>query len=279
MNFDSPKDRLILPIDGMSVGQAGDVVEEMAGHVGIFKIGLEMIFRAVAAVFWYGKIPDDEAVFGVMPIARLLQTIGARRMFLDAKLHDIDNTVGEAFKQILGGMNPHIVNVHSTGGFGAMSILKDLRRIYGAAIGYGANSPETILVAVTLLTSLSVADLIDMGLLPADGQAADLENIVGKLAKLVIAAGLDGIICAPPDVARLRAEGFPGLIITPGVRPSWAAANDQKRIMTPRQAIAAGADMIVVGRPITKPPDGMTPTQAAGRVLEEIEQGLTDRAR
>jgi orotidine-5'-phosphate decarboxylase len=136
---------------------------------------------------------------------------------------------------------------------------------------YGAK-----VAAVTVLTSLDVADLSDLGF-DVSGEYLDAD-VVGRLvcvlAKQAAAAGIPALICSPQDLHYLRLEGLLEKFktITPGVRPSWAGANDQKRIMTPTEALKAGADYLVIGRPITNPPDGMSIMEAARRILDEVTQ-------
>ncbi len=180
---------------------------------------------------------------------------GVRRMaglglpiFLDLKLHDIPNTVAGALRS-LAPLAPSIVNVHAGGG----------RAMLAAA--RAACPPPTRLIAVTVLTSLDVADLQDMGV--ADGPDAQ----VARLAALAESEGLDGVVCSAAEVAKLRATWPHGLLVVPGIRPEGAAIGDQKRVMTPREAIAAGASLIVIGRPITAAQD---PAAAAAAIAASL---------
>lgn len=168
-------------------------------------------------------------------------------VFLDLKLHDIPTTVERAMR-VLAPLAPAMVNVHALGG----------RAMLDAAAN--AKPDGTILLAVTILTSLGDDDLFEVGLPPA-------KDAVPALAALAHDAGCDGIVCAPRDLARVReVVPKPFVIVTPGVRPAGSDANDQVRITTPAEAIAGGADYIVVGRPVTRAAD---PRAAARAIVEE----------
>jgi len=168
-------------------------------------------------------------------------------VFLDLKLHDIPTTV----RRTVGALAPlgaELLNIHALGGRAMMEAANQTK---------GA----TKILAVTILTSLGDGDLKEVGLPPAD-------EAVPMLAALARDAGCDGVVCAPPDIAAVRAVCPPPfLIVTPGVRPSGAAADDQARVMTPREAIAAGADRLVVGRPITRAADPRSAAEAIAREL------------
>lgn len=168
-------------------------------------------------------------------------------VFLDVKLHDIPTTVARALAN-LQPLNVAMVNVHALGG----------RAMLDAAAG--AKGDATLL-AVTILTSLDDADLKELGLPPA-------ADAVPNLALLARDSGCDGVVCAPTDIASVRevcGENF--VIVTPGVRPAGSAKDDQARTLTPRQALDAGADYLVIGRPITRASD---PRAAAEAILKEI---------
>lgn len=201
----------------------------VAPHVGGLKLGLE---------FFMAHGPE-----GVRAMAAL-----GRPIFLDVKLHDIPNTVAGALRS-LGALDLFLVNVHAGGG---RAMLEAAR---------AACPPATRLVAVTVLTSLDDADLAATGV--ADGAAAQ----VGRLADMARSAGLDGVVCSPREVAGLKARWPDGLFVVPGVRPAGAAAGDQKRTMAPRDALAAGASLLVIGRPITAAPD---PAAAARAIADDL---------
>jgi len=173
-------------------------------------------------------------------------------VFLDLKLHDIPNTVAGAMKA-LAPLGAAIVNVHASGGAAMMCAAADAAR---------KTERRAKLIAVTVLTSLEDRDLPDVGL---SGTA--LAQAV-RLAILAKASGLDGVVCSPHEIAAVRAACGPGfLIVTPGVRPAGGDLGDQKRVMTPLEAVQAGADILVIGRPITAAPD---PVEAARRIAAEL---------
>jgi orotidine-5'-phosphate decarboxylase len=173
-------------------------------------------------------------------------------VFLDVKLHDIPNTVVGAMKA-LAPLGASIVNVHASGGAAMMK----------AAVEAAASvSPRPKVIAVTVLTSLEAADLSAMGI-----AGTPLEQ-VARLAKLAKGAGIDGVVCSPQEIAAVRAAcGRDFLIVTPGVRPAGGALGDQKRVMTPEEALKAGADFLVIGRPITGAPD---PAEAARKIAADL---------
>ncbi len=190
---------------------------------------------------------------------RILSYCEARdvRTFIDAKLHDIPRTVGAAIRQLVRP-NAHIINVHALGGHEMMKAAVDEAHDRAAELGCAAPN----IFAVTILTSIAPEDLNELGLQGGPG-----EN-VARLAALARDAGCTGVVCSAHEVADLKkffGDGF--LTLTPGIRPSGAAHGDQKRVVTPAQAVAAGSDYIVVGRPITEAPD---PFEAAKAILDEM---------
>ncbi|MFB4274904.1 MULTISPECIES: orotidine-5'-phosphate decarboxylase [unclassified Nonomuraea] len=187
-------------------------------HVSTVKVGLELYLR-------YG--PDV--------IASVRGASGVR-VFLDLKLHDIPNTVAGAARAV-SRLRPSILTVHAAGG----------RAMIRAAV---EAAPHTQIAAVTVLTSLTEADLDRIGL------AGPAEDAVRRLAALSVEAGATALVCSPNEVSAVRAEVGEGItLITPGVRPTGAATQDQVRVATPEQALADGADLLVIGRPITGSPD------------------------
>jgi orotidine-5'-phosphate decarboxylase len=173
-------------------------------------------------------------------------------VFLDLKLHDIPNTVGGAMKA-LATLGAAIVNVHASGGAAMMRAAAEAAR---------TSERRAKIIAVTVLTSLEDRDLVEVGL---SGTA--LAQAV-RLAILAKETGLDGVVCSPHEIAAVRAacgSGF--LIVTPGVRPAGGELGDQKRVMTPQDAVKAGADILVIGRPITAAPD---PIQAARQIAADL---------
>ncbi|MGW5260097.1 orotidine-5'-phosphate decarboxylase [Microbispora sp. NPDC004025] len=187
-------------------------------HVSTVKVGLELYLR-------YG--PDV--------IASVRGASGVR-VFLDLKLHDIPNTVGAAARAV-ARLKPTYLTVHAAGG-AAM-----VRAAVEAA-------PGTQIAAVTLLTSLSEADLAEIGI------QGPPEDLVRRMAAVAVGAGAQALVCSPREVAAVRAEVGPDVtLITPGVRLAGADTQDQARVATPEEAIAQGADLLVIGRPITGAPD------------------------
>jgi orotidine-5'-phosphate decarboxylase len=201
-------------------------------HVSTVKVGLELYLR-------YG--PD---------VVASVRGASGVQLFLDLKLHDIPATVAGAAHAV-ARLRPAYLTVHAAGG-AAM-----IRAAVEAA-------PQTKIAAVTVLTSLSDGDLTDIGI---TGSATDA---VRRLATMAVEAGAPALVCSPREVAVVRAEVGPGVtLITPGVRPEGADAQDQARVATPEQALAAGADLLVIGRPITGAPD---PGAAAARIAAAIRR-------
>jgi orotidine-5'-phosphate decarboxylase len=178
-------------------------------------------------------------------------------LFLDLKLHDIPNTVAGAVRAVVP-LRPTLLTVHAGGG-GAM--LRAAADAAGEAAAKAGTARPRI-VAVTVLTSLAEADM------SAIGQHGPIADQARRLAALARSSGLDGVVCSPHEIEALRAECGTGfLLVVPGIRPSWAAAGDQKRVMTPAEAARRGADYLVIGRPITAATD---PAVAASRIAAEI---------
>ncbi len=227
-------DKLIVALDTPDSRKALAIVEALSGEARLFKVGLELIY-------------SDGLIF-----ARALADAGMG-LFLDAKLLDIPNTVERAAANI-GKLGMSFLTVHGT----------DRKTLDAAVRGRGGSRMK--LLAVTVLTSLEQADLADQGL------SVSLPELVLKRARMAKEAGFDGVIASPQEAAAIRAElGADFLIISPGIRPSGAATGDQQRIATPAAAIAAGADYLVVGRPITEADD---PRQAAASIISKIENAL-----
>jgi orotidine-5'-phosphate decarboxylase len=229
------KDRICLPLDGIdTVEQIAETVRILYPYVGMFKIGLELITKLGGPV-------AIKAVRGC-----------GGKVFLDGKFNDIPNTVGAAAKAA-SAFSIDFFNLHASCGKKAME----------AAV---ANKGASKVLAVTVLTSLGDAECISIF-----GESSPAK--VGSLALLANEAGMDGVICSPKEVALLRSrpELNDLILVTPGVRPEWADTGDQKRVMTPYEAIKAGSDILVIGRPITKPPEKIGgPVEAALAVAEEI---------
>src|SRR5690349_14532809 len=227
-------------IDTTDVARAGRLARALGagGAVGGIKLGLEFFVangpRGIAEV-----LPD-----------------GAD-LFLDLKLHDIPNTVAGAVRAA-SALAPYLLTVHCAGGAAMMRAAADA----AAAASTTGDRParRTRVIGVTVLTSLDDSDLA------ATGQRGPAADQARRLALLARESGLDGVVCSPHEVAMLRAECGPGfLLVVPGIRPTGAALGDQKRVMTPAEAVAAGADHLVIGRPITEAPD----PAAAARAIRD----------
>ncbi len=228
-------DKLIVALDAPDRIEAEKIVKTLAGSVSMFKVGKELFTACGPSV------------------VEMVHAHGAR-VFLDLKFHDIPNTVAAACTAA-AKLGVYIVNVHASGGRKMMSEA-------AAALKKFPEGKRPLLIGVTVLTSMAETDLAEVGV------THGLDRQVASLARLAKESGLDGVVASGRELAIIRQE-VPGdfLIITPGVRPAWAAQGDQKRVVTPREAIEKGADFIVVGRPITQHPD---PREAAKKILEEI---------
>jgi len=182
-----------------------------------------------------------------------------KKVFLDLKLHDIPNTVAGAVKAgTRHGV--YMMTLHTSGGKEMME--RAVSAAAEEATKLGTERP--LLVGVTVLTSLKAEHLRTIGI------ESDTEAQVLKLAGLAQEAGLDGVVCSPQEIELVKGEcGLEFLVVAPGIRPAWAAAQDQKRILTPAQAVRKGADYIVIGRPIIKDPN---PRNAFQKILEELSQ-------
>jgi len=233
------EDRLIVALDVDTKEKAIALVEKLKSGVKLFKIGSELFTSC-----------GPEIVAAV-------KSKGCG-LFLDLKFHDIPNTVAKAVTAATR-LGVSIMNVHALGGYDMMN--KAALAVSEEAKRLKIEKPK--LIAVTILTSMDENSLKKIGL------DDTMEKQVLRLAKLAKDALLDGVVASPAEVKLIREElGKEFIIVTPGVRPAWAAANDQKRIATPKDAVLGGATYIVVGRPIIEAPD---PLAAAKRVLEEIK--------
>jgi len=275
------KRRIIVALDVDSVDKAIDLVKQLSAHVGYFKIGFQLIYAMLASIITAKS--GSKAADNAMKIRFLFQLIEGKA-FIDAKLHDIPNTVAGASKEI-GKIGAKMFNLHCQGGKEMMVAAKKAAEAMPAGTG---RTPVSIF-GVTLLTSLNYDDLVELGIFPSLGIKDDeelkrvqknyLNRYISNLAILAGESGLDGVIASPQEIEIIRRNcGNDIIIVTPGVRPSWAAKGDQKRVMTPKEAILKGADMVVVGRPITDPPPEIgTPRDAAILIAEEIEMALQEK--
>jgi orotidine-5'-phosphate decarboxylase len=238
-----PRERLIFPLDVPNKTEAERFIALLKDHVGLFKVGLELFVAEGPAFLQF-----------------MTETAGVD-YFLDLKFHDIPATVTSAQAKIMQGAR--LATVHVDQG----------RKLLRAAVTSLKNRVKVL--GVTVLTHLGPDDLEALGF--ASQYAKDPSQLVLLRARLAQAAGCDGVVCAGTEARAVKAACGPEfLVVCPGIRPAWAAVpgDDQKRVMTPYEAIQAGADYIVVGRPIRLAAD---PVDAADKVVAEIEQGMRDR--
>ncbi|MGH7197943.1 MAG: orotidine-5'-phosphate decarboxylase [Candidatus Omnitrophota bacterium] len=232
------KDKLIVALDVPSLKEAEKLVKTLSPVVKIFKVGKELFTSA-----------GPDAI-------RMVHSHKAK-VFLDLKFHDIPNTVAAACEAATR-LGVFMLNVHSLGG--KQMLFSAVQAVHKTAAELKQTPP--LLLGVTVLTSLVERDLADIGI------KMKLKREVEKLALLSRSCGLDGVVASAQEIETIRkAAGKDFVIVTPGVRPVWAAKGDQKRVMTPSEAIEKGAHFIVVGRPITHAPD---PKAAAKRIFEEM---------
>jgi orotidine-5'-phosphate decarboxylase len=220
---------IFVAVDTPTIAEARALVRAVGPHVGGIKLGLE---------FFCANGPAGIAAIAAEGLP----------VFLDLKLHDIPNTVAGALHS-LAGLAPSIVTVHAGGGLAMLAAAR------------AAAPAATKVVAVTVLTSLDDGDLAMAGV--AGGAAAQ----VARLAGVVRTAGLDGVVASPHETAAVRAAWPGATIVVPGVRPAGSDVGDQKRVMTPRDALAAGASVLVIGRPITAAAD---PAAAAAAIAASL---------
>ena len=228
---------LLCAVDTADLARAKTLAASLSGVVGGIKLGLE---------FFSAHGPDG-----------VRQVVHARTpLFLDLKLHDIPNTVAGAVRAA-AGLEPLLLTLHIAGGPGMMEAARN-----AADLVASQGKRRVKLLGVTVLTSLDDGDLSAVGQQGPGGEQGQ------RLAVLARDSGLDGVVCAPPEVAALRQLCGPDfLLVVPGIRPTGAESGDQKRVMNPRAAIQAGADYLVVGRPIT---EASHPAAAAQAILDEL---------
>ncbi|MEE2745973.1 MAG: orotidine-5'-phosphate decarboxylase [Pseudomonadota bacterium] len=234
-----PKQRVIVALDTIDLATAKALAETLKGSIGGLKIGKEF-FTANGP----GGVENLNALG--LPI------------FLDLKFHDIPNTVGRAVAAATQ-LKPKIINVHASGGREMLIAARE--SAFNTATKMGIQPP--IVLGVTVLTSLDDSDLRLVGI------THSVSEQVKRLADLSQESQLDGVVCSPLEVELLRTHCGPNFqLLTPGIRPEWAQAGDQKRFVTPSQAVEWGTDFIVIGRPITEAQD---PLIAANLVLKELK--------
>ncbi len=239
----NPIERIFVPLDTPDLDRGLALVRQLKGLIGGVKIGKEF-FTALG--------PQ-----GVVKVAEL-----GMPLFLDLKFHDIPNTVAGAVRSGVH-LRPLIVDVHTQGGRAMMAAAADAARDEAAKLKIA----RPLVLGVTVLTSLDASDLADIGV------AAGTQDQVVRLARLAQASGLDGVVCSGEEIVPLRAALGAGFkLLVPGIRPAWSDAGDQKRILTPGEAVKRGADFLVIGRAITDAPD---PRAAAQRIADEIAEAVS----
>lgn len=230
------RDRLIVALDVDTMEKAESLVKDLSPIVGCFKVGLQLL-----------------TAVGAPEVVTRIHAFGGS-IFFDGKFDDIPNTVAGAAKAI-AAMNVKMFDVHASAG----------RKSVEAAV---ENKGRSLVLGVTVLTSISENECLSIfGDYPGEK--------VLYFARMLVSAKADGVVCSPQELSLLgKADGLEPLMkVIPGIRPDWAAAGDQKRVMTPREAIKAGATMLVVGRPILEPPAVIgSPVDAVESILGEIEQ-------
>jgi orotidine-5'-phosphate decarboxylase len=232
-NVIAARDRLAVALDFTNEDQAMKLVDSLGDSCQWFKVGMELYYASGNHV------------------VQQLRDRGFN-VFLDLKLHDIPNTVAGAVRSATRA-GASLLTIHASGGAAMMTAAAEAASAPG--------SPR--LLAVTVLTSMDANELAGVGITASAGDQ------VLRLARLACASGIDGMVCSAEEVAMLRKETGPEtLLVIPGIRPAGSAVGDQKRVATPGHAIADGASMLVVGRPITRAAD---PASAARAILEEIE--------
>lgn len=238
--FESARDRLAIALDVPALAEAEALIEALDGVPGWLKVGGELFTAAGPPA---------------------LAAAGRRaKVFLDTKLHDIPNTVART----VAAATRHGVSMLTLHAGGGRAMLRAAREAADDAAA-ACQSPRPALVAVTVLTSFSPADLKEVGI-----GALEVEDQVARLVDLAVAAGLDGIVASPREAASVRRRAGEELrIVTPGIRPRDWPADDQARAASAAEAIAAGSDVLVVGRPVLFAPD---PAAAARQLIGEIEQ-------
>ena len=237
----SPEQRIYVALDTTDLRRGLELARSLKGLGGGMKIGKE---------FYTALGPEG---------ARQILAEGMP-VFLDLKFHDIPNTVAGAVRAAMP-MAPTILDIHAAGGRAMLEAARDAAAEEAERLGVH----RPLVLAVTVLTSLDGDDLKDIGV---GGESVDQ---VKRLASLAQESGMDGVVCSAAEIEPLRAECEPDFkLLTPGIRPTWAAAGDQKRVVTPADAVACGSDYLVIGRPITGADD---PAEAARKIGDELVDG------
>jgi len=236
--MNNPKDKIIFALDVEHFAEAQRWVNLLKDRIGLFKVGKQLFTHAGP------KVVD------------MIRQKG-QKVFLDLKYHDIPNTVAKAGEEATK-LNVAMFNLHTLGGFEMMKKTVEASR----AIAKNLGIPKPIILAVTILTSM------DEGALKEVGVQGPLIEEVGRLASLASKAGVDGVIASPQEIGIIRERcGGKFLIVTPGIRAPSDKKDDQKRTLTPKEAISAGANYLVIGRPIKEAKD---PLEAVQKIIEDI---------
>ena len=233
-------EKIIVALDVETAGAAREIIDEIGGEVGAFKIGLQL-FTAAGASFVREVVAENI------------------KLFLDVKFHDIPNTVAKASVEV-ARLGVWMFNIHALGGGEMMR--RTVENVREACAKENLRVPK--IIGVTVLTSANRETLREVGI------EKEIDSQVVNLARLTAKCGLDGVVASPLEVETIRSsiERKDFLIVTPGIRPSFATNDDQKRVMTPKEAVAQGADYLVIGRPITQAGDKIS---AVRQILEEID--------
>jgi orotidine-5'-phosphate decarboxylase len=242
--IESARDRLAVALDVPDLAQAEALIDSLAGVPGWLKVGGEL--------------------FTVAGPAALAAAGRTAKVFLDTKLHDIPNTVGRTVAAAArGGVS--MLTLHGGGGSAMLAAARESADVVASETG----NPPPLLLAVTVLTSFSPSALKEIGI------DATIEDQVARLVDIAVAAGIDGVVASPLEAAAVRRRAGDALcIVTPGIRPAGWPADDQARAASAGDAIAAGSDVLVVGRPVLTAAD---PAEAARRIVAEIEAALGPR--
>jgi len=233
------RDRIIFAMDVAHFEDAQRFVRLLRNRIGLFKVGKQLFTHAGP------KVLDMIRQHG-------------QRAFLDLKFHDIPNTVAKASQEATR-LEVAMFNVHALGGLEMMKAAVQATRDKAKELGIR----KPLLLGVTVLTSLDDQSLRQVGI------EGSVEEAVSRLARLAVEAGMDGVVASPREIGLIRkACGQDFVVVTPGVRPATVAQDDQRRVLTPGDAIKAGADYLVIGRPIQHAPD---PVEAVERIVEEIQ--------
>ena len=234
------RERLVLALDVDDLKKANELVDKLSDYVGVFKIGSQL-FTAEGA-----------------KVVNMVNERGGK-VFLDLKFHDIPNTVARA-AEVAAKLGVYIFNVHTSGGYEMMKAAAEVTAKTSQELGF----KKPLILGVTLLTSIN-QEILEKEV----GIKKRLKEQVVHLAKLAKAAGLDGVVASSWEIKEIRKTcGEDFVILTPGIRPAGKSSDDQKRVMTPREAIKLGADFLVIGRPIR---NASNPVEAAKEILREME--------